>query len=123
MGRMRRIALVGLMVGVSLTWSFRGLALVEEEPIPERRSHAPIAWVGAVMTNVVYLPFKLVYAGTGGLVGGIAYLMTGGDEKAFDAVWDAAGRGTYIVTPSMLEGTEPVHLVGPGSSSNPAPQN
>jgi hypothetical protein len=113
MGRKRRIALLGLTLCVSLTWSLRGQALVDEGPIPERRGHAPIAWVGAVMTNVAYLPFKLLYAGTGGFVGGLAYLITIGDEKAFDAVWDAAGRGTYIVTPSMLEGTEAVHLVGP----------
>jgi hypothetical protein len=113
MGRMRRIVLLGLMLCVSSTWSFRGQARADDGQIPERRGHAPIAWVGAVMTNVAYLPFKLLYAGTGGLVGGLAYLVTIGDEKAFDAVWNAAAGGTYIVTPSMLEGDEPVHLVGP----------
>jgi len=64
------------------------------------------------MTNVVYLPFKLMYAGAGGLVGGLAYLITAGDDEAFYDVWNVAGGGTYIITPSMLEGNEPVHISG-----------
>ena len=112
MRRMRTIALVSMVLCTALIWSFRDEARASEEQGLAGRGHAPIAWVGAVMTNVVYLPVKLVYAGTGGLVGGLAYLVTAGDAEAFYGVWKAAGGGTYLVTPSMLEGKDPVCLVG-----------
>lgn len=75
--------------------------------------HAAISYVGAVMTNLVYLPAKLLYAGFGGVVGGLGFVFTGGDPEAFHGVWEPASTGTYVVTPSMLEGKEPVRFVGP----------
>jgi len=110
---MRRVALLIVVLLACATWSFGRQARAGDEPYPSRRGHAAIVWVGAVMTNVVYLPLKLVYAGTGGLVGGLAYMVTAGDEAAFFGVWNAAGRGTYLITPGMLDGNEAVHLVGP----------
>jgi len=75
--------------------------------------HPVIAWVGAVATNVFYLPAKVIYAGLGGLTGGFGWILTGGDTDAAKGIWDPTVRGTYIITPSMLEGKEDVRFIGP----------
>jgi len=95
----------------SMGWSAL-VALAMSGPV-QAEERAPIAYVGAVATTVFYLPVKVVYAGLGGTVGGLSLLVTGGNPDAFFAVWDAAGGGTYVVTPAMLEGDEEVRFVGP----------
>ena len=92
---------------------FEGSVPAAEEPFKDRQGHTPIVYVGTVTTNVVYFPIKVVYAGLGGLVGGMAYLVTAGDTQAFWSIWDAAAGGSYFVTPSMLEGKEDVRFRGP----------
>jgi hypothetical protein len=65
------------------------------------------------VTSLVYTPVKAVYAGTGSLVAGLAYLITAGDDKAFFGIWRPTAEGTYLITPAMLEGNESVRFVGP----------
>ena len=60
----------------------------------------------------VYGAFKLVFAGTGAIVGGLAWTFTGGDEEAAQKIWDASLKGTYIITPDHLRGKESVEFVG-----------
>jgi hypothetical protein len=62
--------------------------------------------------SVLYMPFKVVYAGLGGLMGGLAYLVTGGNERTAQSVWDASLRGTYWLTPNHLQGKEAIHFKG-----------
>ena len=66
MRRLRRIAAVCGACVLLLSGAPAGRGLAADGQ-PERRGHAPIAWVGAVCTNVIYLPLKAVYAGTGGI--------------------------------------------------------
>ena len=40
-----------------------------------------------VLTNLVYMPSKLVYATLGGLTGGLAYGLTAGDLQTAQTVW------------------------------------
>ena len=109
---MRRLRTIVLLFGVLVPFLV-GSALAAERRQPKRRGHAPIAWVGAGLTNVVYLPLKIVYAGSGSIVAGLAYLVTAGDEKAFFGIWNRSAKGTYIVTPAMLEGKKRVRFKGP----------
>lgn len=60
----------------------------------------------------VYGAFKLAFAGTGAIVGGLAWTFTGGDEKAAQKIWDASLQGTYIITPDHLKGKKSVEFVG-----------
>lgn len=108
----RRVSrcLIGAVALLLVVGPTRVLAQGPEEPDDAR--HQPIVYVGAVMTNLIYVPLKLLYAACGGGVGGLAYLLTAGDDDAFFAVWDVSGGGTYVVLPSMLEGKEPVHFAG-----------
>ena len=62
--------------------------------------------------SILYMPFKVVYAGVGGLFGGFVYLLTGGNEPAAQSVWDASLKGTYYLTPDHLQGNEPVRFKG-----------
>jgi len=62
--------------------------------------------------SILYTPFKVVYAGLGGLFGGFAYLLTAGNEQVAQSVWDASLKGTYWITPDHLQGNEPVRFKG-----------
>ena len=64
----------------------------------------------------VYGAFKLVYAGLGGIAGGLTWVFTGGDSKAAQKVWDASLKGTYIITPDHLKGKKSINFVGPTRS-------
>ena len=68
---------------------------------------------GSLATNVLYIPAKLLYALFGGLVGGGAYALTGGNMQTANTIWRASLGGDYVVTPDMLAGKEPIHFSGP----------
>ncbi len=62
--------------------------------------------------SILYTPIKLVYAGLGGLMGGMAYMVTGGNEQVTQSIWDASVQGTYWLTPQHLQGHVPIHFKG-----------
>ena len=62
--------------------------------------------------SILYTPAKLVYAGLGGIFGGLAYVLTGGDEQTADTIWDASLAGDYYLTPAHLRGDDPVYFMG-----------
>ena len=65
-----------------------------------------------VLSNVVYMPVKLVYATLGGLTGGIALGLTGGDLDVAETIWVTSLGGTYVLTPPMLRGEETISIAG-----------
>ena len=65
---------------------------------------------GAV--SILYTPFKVVYAGMGGIIGGLAYMLTAGNERVAQTIWDASLEGDYWVTPRHLQGQEALHFRG-----------
>lgn len=73
----------------------------------------------AWLASVPYGAAKLVYAITGGVIGGVTYVLSGGNRQAADAVWVPSIYGNYIITPAQLRGQEPIHFVG--SQTPPAP--
>ena len=73
-----------------------------------------------VLSNVVYMPVKLVYATLGGLTGGIALGLTGGDLDVAETIWVTSMGGNYVLTPPMLRGEESISIAGtPGITSEP----
>ena len=73
-----------------------------------------------VLSNVVYMPVKLVYATLGGLTGGIALGLTGGDLDVAETIWVTSMGGNYVLTPPMLRGEETISIAGtPGITSEP----
>jgi hypothetical protein len=62
----------------------------------------------AVVSNLGYMPAKLVYSVLGGVTGGLAWGLTAGDLDTSKNIWTTAMGGTYVLTPSHLRGQEPV---------------
>jgi hypothetical protein len=89
--------------------------------ISTQPSESEVSWksvginVGAVASNVLYVPAKLVYGTLGGIAGGAGYALTGGDKRVADTIWRSALGGDYVITPDMVSGEEPVHFSGPTS--------
>jgi hypothetical protein len=73
----------------------------------------------ALFGNLLYIPAKLVYAVTGGIVGGGSYLVTGGNKQVSDTIWRSSLGGDYVLTPGMIQGKEPVYFSGPNQVSPP----
>ena len=79
---------------------------------------------GSVLVSCVYSPAKVTYALLGGLTGGVAYGLTGGNGDVAKKIWTPSLRGTYVVTPDMLKGKEEVQFVGRSEgNANPTSAN
>ena len=72
----------------------------------------------AVFANVFYMPVKVVYEGLGLLTGSLAYVLTVGDADTAQRVWSPSIGGSYVVTPNMLSGDEPVLFNGRSYSND-----
>jgi len=85
--------------------------------------------VASFFCSLPYGAIKFAYATFGGIIGGVTYALTAGNEKAANSVWDTSMRGTYVITPRHLKGEEPIHFFGvppirdeaPAATSMPEP--
>jgi hypothetical protein len=76
----------------------------------------------AGVSTLLYLPLKLAFAIGGGVVGGLAYAFSGGNEQAAKSIWTTSIYGTYIITPDHLEGNRPIRFLGVADATDaPAP--
>jgi hypothetical protein len=75
--------------------------------------------VGAVVTNIVYMPAKFVWATIGAVVGGLAYGLTLGSTETANAIWEPTLGGNYVLTPSMLAGEEKFSFSGDAETQPP----
>jgi hypothetical protein len=94
----------------------------DEEPAPlgESASHsepgpaAAMGWgMAAVGTNLGYMPAKMIYALAGGLVGLMAWGVTAGNSDVALGILQPALAGTWVLTPEMLRGEQPIMFIGP----------
>ena len=74
--------------------------------------------IAAVAVDLVYIPVKVVYATLGGITGGFAYLLTAGNFETASSIWKPSMGGTYVVTPNMVAGNEPINFNGTSSPSD-----
>jgi hypothetical protein len=70
----------------------------------------------AVFANLGYMPVKTVYAVLGGVTGGLAYVCTAGSYETASNIWAMSLGGTYVLTPSMIRGEDPILFAGSSSS-------
>lgn len=91
------------------------LALLLATPEAVRADFADDAGMGTatVLANVVYMPTKVVYATLGGITGGFAYILTGGNYSAAERVWTPSLGGNYVLNPEHLRGQEQIYFSGP----------
>lgn len=76
----------------------------------------------AALTSLVYSPVKLVYAVGGLVIGSLAWVFTAGDTNVADKVYVRSLRGTYVITPEILRGEEPLVFIGRDPSVMPVEQ-
>jgi hypothetical protein len=72
------------------------------------------------LATIPYGALKSAYALGGGVVGGLAWVVTGGSTTVAKAIWIPAMTGDYIVRPENLTGEKPLRFIG-RSDDNPAP--
>ncbi|TKS60491.1 MAG: hypothetical protein EWM72_01385 [Nitrospira sp.] len=75
----------------------------------------------SALSTIVYFPFKGAFAIGGGIVGGLAYLFSGGSEQTAKNIWIPSMYGTYIITPEHLAGDRAVRFIGVAAESDGAP--
>jgi hypothetical protein len=82
------------------------------ESLPSNKEASLGLHIASGALSIVYTPIKVVYAGLGGLIGGLAYIVTGGDEHTAQSIWDASLNGTYWITAKHLQGDEAIQFKG-----------
>ncbi|MDF0645732.1 MAG: hypothetical protein P0111_17025 [Nitrospira sp.] len=75
------------------------------------------------LSTILYLPFKTAFAIGGGLVGGLAYVFSGGNENAAKSIWTTSMYGTYVITPEHLRGDKPIRFLGVADSAETPPSS
>ena len=90
-----------------------GLADPYNDPPPAQGSPAGAGLQAASwLATVPYGAAKVGFALVGGVVGGLTYVLTGGNEKAAKSVWKTSMYGTYVLTPEHLRGEKPIRFLG-----------
>jgi hypothetical protein len=103
-----------IMLGVIL---FAGSPAIAEEGAPSTALENVGLEVSSWLLTAPYGAAKAAYALGGSIVGGLAWLVTGGDTEVAKSIWVPAIAGDYIVRPENLTGDRPIHFVGKGSES------
>ena len=101
-----------------------------QEPVPAPSSdsteggNASSAGMQAasVFSTILYAPFKVAFAIGGGIVGGLAYAFSGGNENAARSIWTTSLYGTYLITPDHLRGDRPIRFLGVAEPDTAAAQ-
>ncbi len=82
------------------------------EPVSSEDETSLGLQVASGALSLLYTPLKIVYAGLGGLMGGMAYLVTAGNEYTAQSIWDASVQGTYWLNANHLQGKEAIYFKG-----------
>lgn len=64
------------------------------------------------LATVPYGAAKVLYAVSGGVVGSLAWMMSGGNTEVAKAIWSPSMTGHYIVQPQNLTGDKALRFVG-----------
>jgi hypothetical protein len=85
--------------------------VVTEDPSQSSASGAGLQAASWLLT-IPYGAVKIAFAIGGGIVGGFAWLFSGGNDDAARAVWVTSVYGTYVITPDHLNGDKAVRFLG-----------
>ena len=112
LGRGRTMVAVAMLTAL-LVASTVGVGAAEAQAEEDHRFASDFGvGVGAVFTNLFYMPTKFVYATLGGITGGFAYVLTGLRFDIAKSIWVPSMGGTYVITPSMLRGEDTIYFSG-----------
>jgi len=114
--RRRRSFILSVAFGLLLAVT-AGPVLAEE--IPEASPQGAGLQAASWVLTIPYGAVKTAYAIGGGIVGGLAWVVTGGNVEVAKSVWIPSMTGDYIVQPQHLTGEKTLYFVG-RSSDEPA---
>lgn len=101
--------------GVLAALMAMGLALAPTAAAAEgddTTGNEALVGAGAAVATLVYGPAKLAYAAGGGLVSGLAWVWSGGDDEVVRPILNSSLRGDYVVTPAHLRGERQIEFIG-----------
>lgn len=119
------------IIALAMVLAFWTVAVVspawsqESAPPPSSEGgNASSAGIGVLsgLSTLLYLPFKTAFAIGGGLVGGLAYVFSGGNENAAKSIWTTSMYGTYVITPEHLRGDKPIRFLGVADTGDASTQ-
>jgi len=64
------------------------------------------------ITSLIYSPLKLAYATGGLVVGGLAWVFSGGDSNVASIILTPSLRGDYVVSTGQLTGRREIEFIG-----------
>ena len=94
-----------------------GMTLAQDQTSGTASSDGLGIKVASWALTVPYCLAKTAFAIGGGIVGGLGYLFSGGNQHTAQAIWDTSVTGTYIIRPAHLRGEEPIHFFGHADES------
>ena len=107
-GCMRNVTIVTVTVVTLLIAMNTALALADDSQSPSGAGLQAASW----LATVPYGAAKVLYAVSGGVVGSLAWVMTGGNTDVAKAIWSPSMTGHCIVQPQNLTGDRPLRFVG-----------
>jgi hypothetical protein len=115
--RSKRNLVIGAALGLLIALTGNpAIAAETSETSPEGAALQAASWVATIPYGAV----KVAYALGGGIVGGLAWMVTGGNTAVAKAVWIPSMTGDYIVLPQNLTGEKSLLFMGGSSDkSNP----
>ncbi len=108
MSRMRAVTIVITLALLIALGGNTAIALAEDSGSASGAGLQAASW----LATVPYGAAKVVYAVSGGLVGSLAWVMTGGNTEIAKAIWSPSMTGHYIVQPQNLTGDRALRFVG-----------
>ena len=106
--------LLGLLIASTGT---PAIAAERTQPASENGGVQAASW----FVSVPYGAMKTAFAIGGGIVGGLAWVVTGGNTETAKAIWIPSMTGDYLVQPQHLTGEKALRFVG-GSFDESTPQ-
>jgi hypothetical protein len=113
---MSLVLALGTLTMTPSAWSQDGSSSTSTEG-----GNATSAGMGAAagLLTIPYVVCKSAFALGGGIVGGLAYVFSGGNSDAAKSIWTTSMYGTYFITPDHLRGDKPIRFLGVAEQSAP----
>jgi hypothetical protein len=115
-----RTGFVAILLIVTLIGSILaapGMTLAQDQTSGTASSDGMGIKVASWALTVPYCLAKTAFAIGGGIVGGLGYFFSGGNQQTAQAIWNTSVTGTYIIRPAHLRGEEPIHFFGQADES------
>jgi hypothetical protein len=107
------------LVAAALVLALGAMPAVADNPQDNQGLEVGSA-LSASYLNLVYTPAKVVLAVVGAVGGGVAAVLTGGDQRAAYAFWVPLMGGDFFLRPENFNGGRPLAFFGSDYQERPS---